>query len=116
MSDERVPAALFEEIREVIADATPGYFLVPFDNYVGERLVKFGWGGSWGVGAAPRLSSRGAKRWGAQRVHPSLELEGPKRWLRTPSILARPKSVRRAWPSHTMMLAGFTSRWTIPRR
>lgn len=83
-ADERVPAALFEEIREVIADAAPGYFLVPFDNYIGERLVKYGWGGSWGVGAAPRLSSRGAKSWGAQRVHPSLELEGPKRWLSTP--------------------------------
>lgn len=83
-ADERVPAALFEEIRDVIAGAAPGYFLIPFDNYIGARLVKYGWGGSWGVGAAPRLSSRGAKRWGAQRVHPSLELEGPKRRLRTP--------------------------------
>lgn len=83
-ADERVPAALFEEIRKTIADAAPGYFLIPFDNYIGERLVKHGWGGSWGVGAAPRLSSRGAKTWGAQRVHPSLTLEGPKRWLETP--------------------------------
>ncbi len=83
-ADERAPAALFEEIRTVIADASPGYFLIPFDNYIGERLVKHGWGGSWGVGAAPRLSSRGAKTWGAQRVHPSLTLEGPKRWLQTP--------------------------------
>lgn len=83
-ADERVPAALFDEVRAVIPDAAPGYFLVPFDNYIGARLVKHGWGGSWGVGAAPRLSSRGAKRWGAQRVHPSLKLEGPKRWLTTP--------------------------------
>ncbi len=83
-ADERVPAALFEEIRAAIADAAPGYFLVPFDNYIGDRLVRYGWGGSWGVMAAPRLFSRGAKRWGDQRVHPSLELEGPKRWLTTP--------------------------------
>ncbi len=83
-ADERVPEALFAEIREVVATAPPGYFLIPFDNYIGDRLVRHGWGGSWGVGAAPRLSSRGAKRWGAQRVHPSLVLQGPKRWLTTP--------------------------------
>lgn len=83
-ADERVPEALFGEIRVTVASAAPGYFLIPFDNYIGDRLVRHGWGGSWGVGAAPRLSSRGAKRWGAQRVHPSLELEGPKRWLTTP--------------------------------
>lgn len=83
-ADERVPPALMEEIRVAIADAGPGYFLVPFDNYVGGRLVRHGWGASWGVSAAPRLSSRGAKRWGDQRIHPSLKLTGPKRRLKTP--------------------------------
>ena len=34
--------------------------------------------------AAPRLSSRGAKRWGHQRIHPSLSLVGEKRWLNNP--------------------------------
>ncbi|WP_316977579.1 glycosyltransferase family 2 protein [Shumkonia mesophila] len=83
-ADERVPAALIEEIRAAIADAESGYFLVPFDNYVGSRLVRYGWGASWGVSAAPRLSARGAKRWGEQRIHPRLQLSGPKRWLKTP--------------------------------
>jgi glycosyltransferase involved in cell wall biosynthesis len=83
-ADERVPAALIEEIRSAIAGAEPGYFLVPFDNYVGDRLVRYGWGASWGVSAAPRLSARGAKRWGDQRIHPRLQLSGPKRWLKTP--------------------------------
>ena len=83
-ADERVPEALFTEIRAVIADAKPGYFLIPFNNYIGKRLVRHGWGGSWGVGAAPRLSSRGAKSWGPERVHPKLRLDGPKRWLTTP--------------------------------
>jgi len=82
-ADERVPEALGREIRETIAQAAPGHFLVPFENYVGERLVRYGWGGSWGVMAAPRLFSRGAKRWGEQRVHPALALEGRKRWLKT---------------------------------
>ena len=80
-ADERVPLELVKEIQEVIKRAAPGYFLVPFENYIGDRLVKYGWGGSWGVMAAPRLSSRGAKRWGLQRIHPSLELLGEKRWL-----------------------------------
>ncbi|MBT3172190.1 MAG: glycosyltransferase family 2 protein, partial [Rhodospirillaceae bacterium] len=26
----------------------------------------------------------GAKRWGDSRIHPSLVLQGPKRWLKTP--------------------------------
>ena len=82
-ADERVPVRLFKEIRETIETAEPGYFLIPFDNYIGERLVRCGWGGSWGVMAAPRLSSRGAKRWGPQRIHPSLYLLGQKRWLTT---------------------------------
>jgi glycosyltransferase involved in cell wall biosynthesis len=85
-ADERVPAALAEEARRKIATATPGHFLVPFDNYVGGRLVRYGWGASWGVSAAPRLFSKGAKRWGNQRIHPSLELQGEKRFLRTPMI------------------------------
>lgn len=83
-ADERVPAALMDEIRVAIADAAPGVFLVPFDNYVGGRLVRYGWGASWGVSAAPRLSARGAKRWGDQRIHPRLTLSGPKRRLTTP--------------------------------
>jgi glycosyltransferase involved in cell wall biosynthesis len=83
-ADERAPADLFAEIRSVIRSSKPGYYLIPFDNYVGDRLVKYGWGGSWGVGAAARLSSRGVKRWGNQRVHPAVTLTGPKRWLTTP--------------------------------
>lgn len=83
-ADERASDALFEEIRRVIGDAAPGYFLVPFDNYIGDRLVRHGWGGSWGVSAAPRLFSRSAKRWGGQRIHPSLELSGQRRRLKTP--------------------------------
>ncbi len=85
-ADERMPEALAKEIREVIKDAAPGYFLIPFDNYVGDRLVRYGWGASWGVSAAPRLFSKGAKRWGAQRVHPSLDLVGERRRLQTRMI------------------------------
>jgi glycosyltransferase involved in cell wall biosynthesis len=83
-ADERANEALGQEIRSVIAGLDEGYFLLPFDNYIGDRLVRHGWGASWGVSAAPRLSAKGAKRWGEQRIHPALTLNGPRRWLRTP--------------------------------
>src|SRR3546814_1354240 len=76
-ADERVPQELADEIRDAIGRAQDGYFLVPFDNYVGDRLVRYGWGAAWGVSAAPRLHARGCKRWGNQRVHPALDLKGP---------------------------------------
>ncbi len=83
-ADERVSIALAEEIRQVIAHARHGYFLLPYDNYIGDRLVRHGWGASWGVSATVRLFSRGAKRWGDQRIHPGVELSGERRWLTTP--------------------------------
>lgn len=73
-ADERVPAELATEIGDTIKSATDGYFLVPLDNYVGQRRVRYGWGASWGKSAAPQLFRKGCKRWGDQRVHPKLEL------------------------------------------
>jgi glycosyltransferase involved in cell wall biosynthesis len=83
-ADERMPPELATEIRAAIATASPGHFLIPFDNYIGDRLVRHGWGAAWGVSAAPRLFAKGCKRWGNQRVHPKLELKGPKGTLKTP--------------------------------
>lgn len=77
-ADERVTDALAAEIRSAIATAPGGHFLIPFDNYVGDTLVRYGWGAAWGVSAAPRLSAKGAKRWQRQRVHPGLELKEPR--------------------------------------
>ena len=71
------------EIRDKIKNAEPGYFLIPFDNYVGGRKVTYGWGASWGVSAAPRLSYKGYKKWNnSQRIHPSLILRGKKGFLK----------------------------------
>jgi glycosyltransferase involved in cell wall biosynthesis len=75
-ADERIPPALAEEIRAVIATSPNAWHLIPVDNFIGDRLVRHGWGGSFGTSAKPRLSRKGAKRWGMQRVHPSLALTG----------------------------------------
>lgn len=87
-ADERVSSKLAEEIRATIAVAPYGHFLIPFDNYIGDRLVKFGWGASWGVSATVRLFAAGpdgpAKKWGDQRIHPRLDLKGTAGTLKEP--------------------------------
>lgn len=75
-ADERVEDALWREIRQVIAASPHGFHRVRVDNYVGERLLRHGWAGSFGTTAVPRLFRRGAKRWRAQRVHPGLDWTG----------------------------------------
>ena len=79
--DERVPSSLAAEIRQAIAGTADGYFLVPMANHIGDRLVRHGWGAYNGVAAKAALFHRGAKNWGAGRVHPKIELTGPRRLL-----------------------------------
>jgi glycosyltransferase involved in cell wall biosynthesis len=75
-ADEVVEPALAEEVRQVIATSPHGRHLVRVDNYVGERLIRYGWAGSFGTTAVARLSRRGAKRWREQRVHPGIDWTG----------------------------------------
>lgn len=76
-ADERVPADLAAEIQARLGAAVPGdWYLLPVDNYIGDRLVRHGWGGSFGTSAVARLYRRGHKSWGEQQVHPSVRLAG----------------------------------------
>jgi glycosyltransferase involved in cell wall biosynthesis len=75
-ADEIVEPALAREIRTVIAASPFAWHLVPVDNYVGGRLVRHGWAGSFGTSAVPRLFRRGSKRWRDQRVHPGVDWTG----------------------------------------
>ncbi len=81
-ADEHASKALFTEIRKKIKNSEPGYFLIPFDNYIGKRMIRYGWGASWGVSAAPRLHFKGCKSWKKEQlIHPSISLKGKKKWL-----------------------------------
>ncbi len=83
-ADEHIPQELFTEARKEIENAKPGYFLIPFDNFIGLKKIRYGWGASWGVSAAPRLSYKGCKEWlPGQRIHPSIKLSGEKKWLKS---------------------------------
>jgi glycosyltransferase involved in cell wall biosynthesis len=75
-ADERVPPELGAEIRALIARSDAAFHRVRIDNYVGERLILHGWGGSFGTTLKPILFRRGAKHWRAQRVHPGLDWTG----------------------------------------
>jgi glycosyltransferase involved in cell wall biosynthesis len=75
-ADETVPPELASLIRATIADSPHGFHRVAIDNYIGGRLVRHGWAGSFGTTAKPILFRRGAKHWRAQRVHPGLDWNG----------------------------------------
>lgn len=76
-ADEGVTPAFAREVRDTVEH--PGaadWYQIPIDNYVGEQLVRHGWGGSFGTASAARLFRRGAKSWKAERVHPGARLDG----------------------------------------
>ncbi len=75
-ADERVPPELWAAIRRVAATSPHGFHRLRIDNYVGDRLILHGWGGSFGTTLKPILFRRGAKHWRAQRVHPGLDWTG----------------------------------------
>jgi len=71
-ADEHVPAELADEIRHVMQTSISDYHNIPVDNYIAGKLVRYGWGASFGVSSTPRLFRAHAKKWGEQRIHPSL--------------------------------------------
>ncbi|WP_043360675.1 glycosyltransferase family 2 protein [Belnapia sp. F-4-1] len=75
-ADERVPPELWPALRATIAASPHAFHRVRIDNYVGDRLILHGWGGSFGTTLKPILFRRGTKRWRAQRVHPGLDWTG----------------------------------------
>jgi glycosyltransferase involved in cell wall biosynthesis len=75
-ADERVIPELAAEIRRVVTTSKTAWHLIPVDNYVGGRLVRWGWGASFGRSAHAALFRNGAKQWGDQRVHPAISLSG----------------------------------------
>lgn len=86
-ADERVSPQLAEEIFCLIRGATQfDFYHIPFDNYIGQKLVKHGWGCYWGVRSAPRLFRKGKKIWGTATVHPSYALSGEGGRLENPMV------------------------------
>jgi len=75
-ADERVTPELAAEIRAAVSAGRFDRHLIPVDNYIGQRLVRYGWGASFGKSAYPGLFRKGSKTWGKGRVHPKIHLTG----------------------------------------
>lgn len=75
-ADEGVPSLLAQEIRTVITATAADWYQVPVDNFIGERLVRHGWGGSFGASSVARLFRKGTKSWKPERVHPGTQFQG----------------------------------------
>jgi glycosyltransferase involved in cell wall biosynthesis len=77
-ADERVSSALAAEIRAIVANSPAAWHLVSVDNYVGDRLVRWGWGAFFGKSAHAGLFRKSAKLWSDDRIlHASVTLTGP---------------------------------------
>jgi glycosyltransferase involved in cell wall biosynthesis len=76
-ADEIVSPALAAELRALVDSAPEAdFFQVPIENYVGDHLIRYGWGGSFGTTSVARLFRRGAKTWGLEHVHPTVRFDG----------------------------------------
>ena len=71
-ADERVSEALGLEIRALISSTLFDWHEILVDNHIGDKLVRWGWGASYGKAAYPGLFKKGVKVWGRNRVHPPL--------------------------------------------
>lgn len=77
-ADEHMTPELAQEIRQTIETTPYDWHEVLVDNYIGDRLVRHGWGASFGKAAYPGLFKKGVKTWGPERLHPSLTWTGRK--------------------------------------
>ncbi|MEI6985286.1 MAG: glycosyltransferase family 2 protein [Rhodospirillaceae bacterium] len=75
-ADEHIPPALAMEIRAIVASSPCDWHALRVDNFIGERLVRHGWGAAFGTTQVSRLFRKNAKHWGDQRVHPKVKLRG----------------------------------------
>lgn len=75
-ADERVPAELADEILAKTGADDADIYLIPVDNYVGARHVRYGWAGNFGNAAYAGLFRNGAKNWHRGRVHPGFDITG----------------------------------------
>ena len=76
-ADEHISKKLADEIIKTInlEDKYNNYH-IKIHNYIGSKLVKYGWGGTIGRGGVTCLFKKGTKTWGKQRVHPKIKFIG----------------------------------------
>lgn len=73
-ADEHISPELALEILKVInSPENYDYFEIKFNNYIGNRALKYGVGANFTAGSSPRLSKKGIKKYSeTMHVHPSI--------------------------------------------
>ena len=74
-ADEHISYSLANEIIEKI-NSNEDYdnYHIKINNYIGDKLIKSGWGGTIGRGGVTCLFKKGTKKWVKARVHPEIQL------------------------------------------
>jgi glycosyltransferase involved in cell wall biosynthesis len=75
-ASDRVTPDLALEIARAVPNSDGDRHVVPVHNYIGRRLIRYGWGGAFGRGAYAALFLKGSKQWGSERVHATPRLVG----------------------------------------
>ena len=76
-ADEFINAELAFEIKKILQNHLPyTYYNIKVNNYVGDKLIKYGWGSTFGRGGVNCFFKKGCKTWGNQRVHPEIIFNG----------------------------------------
>ncbi len=71
-ADERISPPLAQEILQNIWASKPCGFYIPIDNYIGKRLVRYGWLRTLGVVRRQTLTYRGLKKYDEDKeIHPT---------------------------------------------
>tara|TARA_B100001123_G_C15017809_1_gene910249 strand:+ start:102 stop:872 length:771 start_codon:yes stop_codon:yes gene_type:complete len=76
-ADEHISYTLANEILERIrSNENYDNYHIKINNYIGDKLIKYGWGGSFGRGGVTCLFKKGTKKYGKHRVHPEIKFSG----------------------------------------
>lgn len=76
-ADEIISKELSEEILgRIRGNSNFSYYNIKVNNYIGDNLVKYGWGATFGRGGVNCLFKKDSKIWGHQRVHPEIHFKG----------------------------------------
>ncbi len=75
-ADERISSKLKNEIKQIIQTSQYDWHKIQVNNYLGTKLVNYGWGAYFGKSAYAGLFKKNKKVWGKQRVHPKIILYG----------------------------------------
>ncbi len=77
-ADERVSIKLKNEILKTVKESRYDWHLIKVKNFLGKEVINYGWGAYFGKSSYAGLFRNNIKKWGRQRVHPKILMNGKK--------------------------------------